>query len=541
MPNLTDWYALPLLVLGLIGWALWWRRGRPGNPNRSAESDRLIRERDLLRQEKDQLAQRLLASEARLRRGIEDLGAALWEWDLPGREFFVSELILKASGYTQDQLNGSPEEVLELVHPEDRTEVRRSILGLVMGRANETTLETRVRYRSGDFHWINTRIIVSHNPDGRVRRLVGSFSDITGRMVAEEERDRLFNLSIDMLAVWGFDGKLQQVNPAWVRVLGWSRDDLMDRPLLFFVHPEDQEKTREAFEAIFQGAPIEELDMGFRCRNGSYLWLSWSSFPYPDRQVVFSVVKDITHNKTAERKLLDYQERLRSLSSQLSLVEDRERKELASAIHDGLAQQLFGIRAKVTLMKFPEKCPDLPGLVGETLGIIDETMNQARSLSFELFPPVLHEVGLEAALSWLGHQFQDRSGIACRVVTEGEGPELGEDIRTMAFQSVRELLANIRKHSGSEECSISINHVDGFLTILVEDRGQGFDFNEARDRAQENKPSGGFGLFSIRERLRSIGGRMLVDSQPDKGCRVFLTFPNVGSGTDSAGSLTEEP
>ncbi len=229
----------------------------------------------------------------------------------------------------------------------------------------------------------------------------------------------------------------------------------------------------------------------------------------------------------AEQKLLDYQNRLRSLSSQLSLVEDRQRKELASAIHDGLAQQLFGIRAKVTLFKFPQNSDKISELVTETLAIIDETMGQARNLSFELFPPVLHEVGLEAALSWLGHTFSERTGIICTVTAEGQGAELNEDIRTMAFQSVRELLANIRKHSGAESCNIVVNHVEGFQTILVEDPGKGFDIAESRDRTEKNDPRGGFGLFSIRERMRSVHGRMLVDSHPGKGCRVFLTFPNT--------------
>lgn len=518
MPTIPLWLNIVLMVLLMVGWVGWFLQHR----KRRRDAARL----EEIRQDRDKLKLLLQGNEARLLQGIEKLGAELWEWDLTGKGVHVSPFILETTGYTAAAFPSTTVGLLELVHPEDRDQVRKMFRGLLVGRHNEIHLEVRVRFASGEFHWIQTRVISRHDDGPRVSCLVGSFHDITERISAEEERDRLFNLSIDMLAVWGFDGKLQQVNPAWVRVLGWSRDDLMDKPLLFFVHPEDQDLTREAFEAIYQGDPIEELDMRFRCRNGSYLWLSWSSFPYPDRQVVFSVVKDITHNKLAERKLLDYQERLRSLSSQLSLVEDRQRKILASAIHDGLAQQLFGIRAKVTLMKFPEKVPDLAALVNETLGIIDETMTQARTLSFELFPPVLHEVGLDAALNWLGHQFQESTGIHCRVTAEGDGPELGEDIRTMAFQSVRELLANIRKHSQTEECSISMNYVEGFLTVLVEDRGQGFEFNRARDRTLDKESQGGFGLFSIRERMRSIGGRMLVDSQPGKGCRVFLTFPN---------------
>ncbi len=484
--------------------------------------------------DKQDIVRQLLSNEDRLRWGIDDVGAALWEWDLKSQKFIASDLVLKATGYTREDLAQDPEFMLNIIHPEDRHLVDENLEVIQSRASEEVNLELRIQYSDGEYHWIFTRVIASYDENREAWRLVGSFSDISVRKAAEEERDRLFNLSIDMLAVWGFDGVLDQVNPAWVRVLGWSRDELMGRPLLFFVHPEDQELAQTIFDDIFAGQPVEELDLRFRCRSGSYIWLRWSSFPYPDRQVVFSVVKDITHSKVAEQKLLDYQERLRSLSSQLALVEDRQRKELASAIHDGLAQQLFGIRAKVTLLKYPEKAPDIPILVQETLDIIDETMNQARSLSFELFPPVLHEVGLEAALNWLGHHFAKRTGISCRLAVEGKGPEMNEDIRTMAFQSVRELLSNIRKHSGANSCDITLNHVDGFLTILVEDAGAGFDVAASRDKVQVNNPKGGFGLFSIRERMRSLNGRMLVDSHPGKGCRVFLTFPNE----DSPATLT---
>ncbi|MCP4293161.1 MAG: PAS domain S-box protein [bacterium] len=483
--------------------------------------------RELERQvsEKNDLTQRLIGSEERYKRGIEEVGAAIWEWDLVEDTIHVSGLVLKTTGYQENEIGTEPKFFKDLIHQDDFPTLSEGLEQLKKGSKDEVNLEIRHKFKDGKFHWVYSRVTSILDDSGQPCRLVGSFSDISARISAEEERDRLFNLSIDMMAVLGFDNILQQINPAWVRILGWSRDELMGRPLFFFIHPDDQEFSREAFASLHSGQPLEELDMRFRRRNGSYLWLSWSSFPYPDRQVVFSVVKDITHNKMAEQKLLDYQDRLRSLSSQLALVEDRERKELASAIHDGLAQQLFGIRAKVTLMKYPEKLDDLSLLVTETIEIIDDTMNQARSLSFELFPPVLHEVGLDAAINWLAHSYAERTGIECVVSIEGEGPELSIDIRTMAYQSVRELLANVRKHSGAEHCSIILNHVDDFLTILVEDLGHGFDMNASRGGNGSHNKSGGFGLFSIRERMRSVHGRMLVDSSIDNGCRVFLTFP----------------
>jgi len=347
---------------------------------------------------------------------------------------------------------------------------------------------------------------------------------------AEQERDRLFNLSIDLLAVGWFDGYLEQVNPAWVRVLGWSRDDIMGRPVLSFVHPDDGAAVAAAFARLAEGEPVDGLECRFLCRDGSHRWLSWNSFPYADRRRIFSVVRDITAAKRAERQLLENQERLRALSNQLALVEDRERRQLAEAIHDGLAQQLFGLRAQVTLLKYPHRIEDPAGLAQQIIGILDETITQARSLTFELFPPVLYEVGLAAALEWLGRTYEQRTGIRCEVDSDVDEPVLPEDLRMMGYQSVRELLANVRKHAAAESVRVALRLPPGEVLLTVEDDGQGFDPAGLED-VLPTPAGGGFGLFSLRERLRSVGGSVTVKSAPGEGCRVEIRFPAVTGTT----------
>ena len=211
-----------------------------------------------------------------------------------------------------------------------------------------------------------------------------------------------------------------------MRVLGWSRDDILGEKLMHFVHPEDRPFMEAALEELQSGETVRGEECRFRCRDGSYRWLSWSSFPYPEHELIFSVVRDVTEQKEAETKVLEYQDRLRSLNNQLALVEERQRQQLANAIHDGLAQQLFGVRAQVTLLKYPEALTDYQDAIADILGIIDDTMKEARTLSFELFPPVLHEVGLEAALTWLAHNFNTKTGVSCSVMVDGEGEELPE-------------------------------------------------------------------------------------------------------------------
>jgi len=341
---------------------------------------------------------------------------------------------------------------------------------------------------------------------------------------AEEERDRLFNLSLDMLAVVGYDQCLQQANPAWVRVLGWSRDDLMAAPLTSFVHPPDKAAAEDVFARMRENEIVEGFECRLACRDGSHRWLSFNAFPYPDREVIFMVGRDVTARKAAEQQRLETQERLRSLGKQLALVEDRQRRDLAVAIHDGLAQQLFGLRAQITLLKYPEKLADQMEVVERAIGILDETMTRARTLSFELFPPVLYEVGLEAALQWLTHAWGERTGIDCRFAVAAHGAELPEDSRAMAYQCVRELLTNVQKHAAASLVTVALDdEVEGLVLTVVDD-GRGFDPAPEERRVGTDEVTG-FGLFSIRERLRSVGGSVRITSGPGRGTRVYLRFP----------------
>jgi len=316
-------YILIILLMIAVGDSLWHRRRLNRVGDQAAELKRL---------------------NARIDRGIDGMGAALWEWNLQDDSIYLSDLFLQSTGYERESLGDSSIGFFERFHPDERSEVRRVFRLYLSHEIDHCSIEARFLHQDGQYIWVHVGAVGNWDELEHPISLVGSFSDITSKMKAEEERDRLFNLSRDMLSVGGYDEFLQQLNPSWVRILGWSRDELMSHPLLYFIHEDDKAASEEAWELLKQGVPIEGLENRFRCRDGSYKWLSWGSFPYADRKLIFSDVRDITLQKDAERQLLDYQDRLRSLSNQLSLVEDRQRRELATAIHDGLAQQLFGIK-----------------------------------------------------------------------------------------------------------------------------------------------------------------------------------------------------
>lgn len=463
----------------------------------------------------------------------------LWQWHVATDQLDVPAGVLALSGYTREEFGASIADTVRHMVPQDRDALMARLRGALAGSAAEFAAEFKIIRRDGRQAWLAVRAAIERDENGAAVRVSGTWADVTARVEAEEERDRLFNVSIDLLAVGGFDGFLQQVNPAWVRVLGWSRDDLMSRAVIEFIHPDDHDLMAAAFRALAEDRSVADLATRFRCRDGSHRWLSWSSFPLPDRRLVFSVVRDITEQKDAERRLIEYQDRLRALSAQLAVVEERERRQLAVAIHDSLAQQLFAARAKVTLLRYPDKVGNLSQIVDEAIGILDDSMREARSLSFELYPPILHEAGLEAALSWLARQWGERTGIACTVAADVESSEQldpGEDARALAYQCVRELLANVAKHAGATSVEITVERRGTRLLVSVTDNGCGVGADIGAAQGGSDEPPTGFGLFSIRERLRAVGGNFRLISRPGAGCRVELSIPLTEADDPTAGA-----
>jgi PAS domain S-box-containing protein len=133
------------------------------------------------------------------------------------------------------------------------------------------------------------------------------------RKQAEEDRARLFTLSVDMLCIADSAGSFKQVNPAWEKTLGWTDDELRSKPYLDFVHPDDREPTIQAAAKLKAGAMITTFENRYRCKDGSYRWLHWSAAPLAEEGLVFAVARDITARKQVEEEIRKSQQRLRNL------------------------------------------------------------------------------------------------------------------------------------------------------------------------------------------------------------------------------------
>jgi signal transduction histidine kinase len=234
------------------------------------------------------------------------------------------------------------------------------------------------------------------------------------------------------------------------------------------------------------------------------------------------MLMDITQEKAAQAEISAYQERLRALASELSLTEERERCLLAADLHDHIGQILALAQIKLGALRQQAASLESQASVTEVRDYIGQAIRYTRSLTYELGLPILYDLGLEAALEWLAEQMHEQHGLAIRVHRDQQVKPLGEAARVLVFRVVRELLTNVVKHAEASKVDISIAKRGPFMHIQVEDNGVGFDLADSGPRAGK---SSGYGLFSIRERLTSLGGLVKIDSLPGKGTRVSITVP----------------
>jgi signal transduction histidine kinase len=233
---------------------------------------------------------------------------------------------------------------------------------------------------------------------------------------------------------------------------------------------------------------------------------------------------EVEERLQTERSLMKHQMQLRKLSSALVQTEERERRRISTAIHDGIGQTLAATKIKLGALRSSLPQSELIGQLDEVRDLISSAIQETRTLTFELSLPVLYEIGLKPALEWMAEQFQRKYGL--KVMIDGDGCDGYLDVpdRVFLFQAIRELCFNVVKHARATCARVSINREGdaGIIRCDVADDGAGFD---VKKHTQSVNTEMGFGLFSIREQLRECGGTMTLKTNPGAGTRVVMRLP----------------
>lgn len=242
-----------------------------------------------------------------------------------------------------------------------------------------------------------------------------------------------------------------------------------------------------------------------------------------DRARLFTAERVARERAVAsERSMLEAQQQLQEVALERAVVEERERRRLTEALHDGVTQYLA--LAKITLEPLQQRLQGDDGAaITKATRLISQAIGETRSLSFQLSPPMLYDLGLAAALSWFAETLEQDTGLRVEIVDAGFDPRLDDVTASVVYRTVRELLMNVAKHAKSATATVSLVSRGAELEIVVADRGAGFD--------PTHVPHGGFGLMSVSEQIGRLGGVVEVEAAPDAGVRISVRLPRARTAT----------
>jgi len=434
--------------------------------------------------------------------------------------------ILALNRTAADRFEKTPEEVvglnvLALLEPEAAE--RRKPYGEEVIRTGKS-----VRFRDGRRgRLFDTNVHPVFDEQGRVIHLAVFARDVTDQDAVErmllESKGRFRQLSEAAFeaVVIHDDGVLLEANDQFFEMFGYRREELSGKNALAMTM--SPESAKVAMERIASGETRPYEAVGLK-KDGTRIALEIRVrlTDYEGRKIRVGVIRDVTLQKQFEKRLLVYQDNLRSLASKLSLAEARERRRIATEVHDHVGQNLAFAKIRLTELRRTSGVSEYAGSLQEVVDFIDSAIQDIRSLVSELSPPVLYELGFVPAIRQVIHEILRRHGMSCSIEDDGRPKPLGEDMMVLLFQAVRELLINVVKHARASAASVSVTRTDGKIRVQVKDNGIGFDVAKTDLNGMDDR---GFGLFSIRERLDPLGGCLDVRSEPGRGTEVTLWGP----------------
>ncbi|MBW2420744.1 MAG: PAS domain S-box protein [Deltaproteobacteria bacterium] len=360
----------------------------------------------------------------------------------------------------------------------------------------------------------------------RLRLVAGIIGGELARRRTEEqlrlvmaETQAILDTAADGIVTVRPDGTVETFSPGAERIFGYSAHEVVGQSSTMLWTPEQRARAAEDSEEETRGRLAGRGSRGeiLHQRKDGTLFpahLTLGAIEVGGKLRYTGFVRDLTEQKAMEQ-------RLRAAASEAALAEQRERKSLAGDLHDGLGQLLSLANMKLGGLRSEVETAELRSLVREVEEVIGEADRRTTSLTFQLSPPVLDDVGLVAAAEWLAEDLERQYGLRVELTGDRRTAPLDEAARVTLFRAARELLINVAKHAEVDQALLDISHGEGLVRVSVEDCGIGFDLDEGAD---------GFGLLSLRDRLQHLGGSLEIESAPGSGSRITALVPELRSG-----------
>lgn len=474
------------------------------------------------------LSERIAVNEQRFRSLFSQNPFAVCSMDLQGRLVEMNHCTEELTGYPEQQLCDYHWETL--VDPRDRQAARECFEAALSGIP--CSYRCRVKRSGGQAALLQ----VTYIPilvDDEVTGVFGVARDKTERYRLEESR-RLLQACMsqihDVIIITEVDPldppgpRIVYVNEGVERMTGYRPDELLGNTPRIFQGPDtDRAALRRIRRALERREPIKEVLVNY-CKNGSPFWNEIEIVPIPKsgaegRAYFAAVQRDITETKRREAELQHSQEELRQLSRAQEGLLEQERRRIARDLHDELGQTLTALKLNlaVAVDGIDELSSEHRRRLESTIDSVDDAVEKVREISANLRPPMLDDLGFEAAAEWLLSKWGERNGLDVAWRSEStESGRLGGEQATALYRILQEGMTNVSRHSRASRVTVSYCETEERAVLEIRDNGVGFD-PVARHH--------GSGLLGIRERVTMLGGELTVESALGKGVRIQVELP----------------
>ena len=480
----------------------------------------------------------LRESEGRFRALVEWLPDAI-SVHRDGKQVYANPAAIKLYGAKSAQdLVGRP--VLDLIHPDSRQSFEVRLKNMAGHGGGAQMVELRLLKLDGtavDVELQSTEIIYERNP-----AVLAAMRDITERKQVEEaliERDSRYRTVVEASSdgFWAVDreGRLLDVNEAYARRSGYTREELLRMRILDFEVKEQAADIAAHIEAIVRKG-IDFFETLHRAKDGT-VWpvevtVRHRSDP-PGQFLCF--LRDISERKRVEEERKRSTETLQSRTAELERshqllqaltavqesIQEEERKRIARELHDELAQKLTVLKLRVAavMSTLSAAQPGLTPQMQDIDSLLSDTMHAVARIAAGLRPVVLDELGLVTALRDLVEQFSEQTRIECEFSVHPVDLSVDDRLAMPLYRMVQEALTNVARHAEASEVVVSLyRDPSGKITLNISDDGKGLPKEDKRTRRS-------FGLIGMRERVVMLGGEMRIHSQPGAGTSIEIVIP----------------
>jgi PAS domain S-box-containing protein len=488
-------------------------------------------ERDRQEKKRKQAEQALQLSEGRLSRAEEIARLGHWDLDLKSQELTWSKEVYRLLEKDPATYMPSFDNFLATIYPEDRDHVIQ-IRNAGLKTRQGFSVSYRIVLLDGTLRYLQETVEIQRDKKGNATRIFGIVQEITELKRAEESikeglrlRQQILDTIPSPIFYKGTDGRYQGVNQAFLEFYGKTTEQVIGKTVYEVFPQEIADKYFQADQDLFQhpGTQVYEFHNFDSLGQRRELTLHKGTFVdhYGNLSGLAGIMIDITAFKKSQGQIILQREELRGLAVRLAEVEEAERQQLARELHDQVCQNLASISIILETIMIRAHRESLDQILTRLSGIgalAEQTNEITREIMEGLRPTVLDHYGLIGGLRQFGDQFSQQTGIEVEVLGKEADPRLRAEIELALFRIAQEALANVNKHARATRVIVNQEIFPDLARFSISDNGVGFDPNQVK----QPESGRGWGLMTITERARAIGGHCHIESKVGAGTQVII-------------------